>query len=265
VACGDWTIQLSIGDEIYRLCRIWFDKDGTYSITAPYHQANAATAFRSFNLSAAKPRLILETSVRSISLTDDDNRIRLSHHPDGTLEISSPDLQLGDEADTSLTIHGSAMGDELGSMPSFRCTVHDPREFSPGDSMAPETITFDSSLIAPPIEASSFLLDGAWFPADWREFLIRDDDNWIIRIVHGNRGVISLRGLLSSPDCENQGFLGIRVTRVRSQDGSGGGFLLVGIGNKRQEDGVDVTDELCCIYPGPPMSTLPRIGQAEKT
>ena len=57
-------------------------------------------------------------------------------------------------------------------------------------------------------------MDRAYFPADWREFLVREDDQWLLRLVHGNQGVISLRALLSSPDCETQGFLGIRVTRL---------------------------------------------------
>jgi hypothetical protein len=265
VAYGDWIIQLSMGEQSYRLCRICFQEDGTYSVAAPYHQANAATIFRTLAFSGVERRAILEPSVTRISLEDDENRLKLSHHPDGALELSSPQLPLGDEGNTSFRIQSSPLGNELGAMPTFHCTIHNPTEFSPGDRLAPDTVTFDSSLIAPRIGADAFLLEGAFFPADWREFLIRDDErDWTLRLVKGDRGVISCRALLSLQTCENQGFLGVRVTKVRSQPGRGGGFLLVGIGSKREQDGVEVIDELCCVYPEPPMSTLPRVGEGRK-
>jgi hypothetical protein len=177
-----------MGEQSYRLCRICFQEDGTYSVAAPYHQANAATIFRTLAFSGVERRAILEPSVTRISLEDDENRLKLSHHPDGALELSSPQLPLGDEGNTSFRIQSSPLGNELGAMPTFHCTIHNPTEFSPGDRLAPDTVTFDSSLIAPRIGADAFLLEGAFFPADWREFLIRDDErDWTLRLVKGDR------------------------------------------------------------------------------
>ena len=148
--------------------------------------------------------------------------------------------------------------------PTLWFMILDPTELSPTDGGAHESVTFDSRKIAPGI-GQGIQMDGAYFPADWREFLIREDDQWLLRLVHGNHGVITLRALLSSPDCETQGFLGIRVTRLSKPSRITTGFQFVGAGNTTQRDEVNVRDELHCVYPEPPMFKLPLTGQEQGT
>jgi hypothetical protein len=257
---GDWTIQLTIGKQTYMLCRIWFEQDGTYSVSAPYHEANASTIFRALALPGGR-NAVFEESIRRLSFSNEDDRPRLMHHPDGTLELWSSELPIIDGTNVRLTIHGAPMDDKPGPIPppSFRCIFHNPAEFTRGGSAEPEGVTFERESIAPRIGADSYQLEGAFFPADWREFLIRDGERWILRIVHGSSGVISLRALLSSPVCEKQGFLGIAIRRVPAEAG-GGGFLLKGIGSTWHQDGTGVTDEIICIYPEP---LLPALARAE--
>lgn len=263
VGYGNWTVELATAEQTYQLCRIWFERDGTYSVTMPFHQVNAATVGRVLKLqSHANVSPIISESLNRVTLTDDESRLRFSHHPDGTMGFTP----LIHEAEETLRIQAEPMAAETKAIPSptLWFMILDPTELSPTDGGAHESVTFDSRKIAPGI-GQGIQMDGAYFPADWREFLIREDDQWLLRLVHGNHGVITLRALLSSPDCETQGFLGIRVTRLSKPSRITTGFQFVGAGNTTQRDEVNVRDELHCVYPEPPMFKLPLTGQEQGT
>ena len=262
LSCGDWTVQLSKGGSDHRLCRIWFDEDGTYSIGIPYHRANTTTVFRALSMSGVERQAIIEESVREVALDDDQGRIRLSHRPDGTLQIWSPALEGFRSHESDLTIQGSQMGVELDSppAPSFRCTFHELKGFASHSVEGEELVGFDCDSIAPWLSTDTFLLEGGYFSADWREFLMPEAGSWVLRLVQPNRGVTALRALLSSSDCDTQGFLGIRIRRIDFRSSRGEGFLLKGIGATREQDGISIREEICAIYPAPLLSALPRVG-----
>jgi hypothetical protein len=39
----NWTIQVTTETSCHKICRVWFGSDGSYYVTAPYHQARSAS------------------------------------------------------------------------------------------------------------------------------------------------------------------------------------------------------------------------------
>ena len=87
---GSWTIQFIQGEDIFKLCRIWFGADGSYYVTAPYHTTRQAAVFiASVFYDRPTQRVIWKESVTRCALFDDDKRrLKLAHHPDGFLQFS---------------------------------------------------------------------------------------------------------------------------------------------------------------------------------
>jgi hypothetical protein len=83
-----------------KLCRIFFGRDGSYYVTAPYHPLGKALLFKaSLNFAKQEQSIHSEEMIDTASLDDDERVLKLSHHPDGFVQFSGPGVISGKDAD----------------------------------------------------------------------------------------------------------------------------------------------------------------------
>jgi hypothetical protein len=252
---GDWTIQIRSSKGMHDIFRVWFDKDGTYSVSAPFHSANSAGICVALVAAKDHQRTLLTTLMKTTSLRDGVFRLRLAHHPDGKIEMSFPNPPNADELVESLTILRPHNDDAFMPSPTFFCDIRHLDEFRVVHELSNECVVFDDAKLAPGREPDLYGFQIAWFPADWREFLVADADGWNLRFVGADRGVIVFRALLASRECDQQGFVGIRFKRSGTTSLAQGGFQLEAVGENINPEDPSVKESLFCLYPGPGPTT----------
>lgn len=102
---GKYTILFERVDGRYKICKVWFGKDGSYYVSVPYHPAKKAFL--------CKQTMNYDTSVvytidggdflpisEALDVASSDNkRIKLSHHPDGFIQFSGSGVISGKRPD----------------------------------------------------------------------------------------------------------------------------------------------------------------------
>ena len=254
MAFGDWTIQVKIGEDRHRLFRVSFEKDGTYSVAAPYHKANEAIVFKAMQFSDLEQRFVDLSSWHQVDLSE--SRICFSHHPDGIMDIVSGASPLINSRGHAISIRGVVFVSDDPPTPSFTCMVDNVKEFPTDEGEVSAAITFDINSVSPLLDSRSLIFNGAYFSEGWREFLVPDEEGWNLRLVHANRAVITLRALLSAPGCQNQGFIGVNIFQAPTPTDIEGGFLLRAIGVERTENEKTYTENIYCMYPAPALTGL---------
>lgn len=92
----DYTIAYDDGNATYDLCKVLFGGDGSYYVTAPYHPQDRAVAAKVVVNYAAPEGLMTLGESKELAVVDDDKRrLKLSHHPDGFLQLSGEGITSG--------------------------------------------------------------------------------------------------------------------------------------------------------------------------
>jgi hypothetical protein len=243
------------------LARIVFGGDGSYYVTAPYHPANRAIAGKyEVNYNPKRPQTIslVTGGIEVATIDDDEQRLKLSHHPDGFLQFSGEGIRSGREAD------GSPKGLAVMTWPlkmptygpSFQLVFSDPRDCGRPTRRRPNTLVFAEADMAHMrrAELRGLTVIGYYFPPRWREFVYRDGNCWWMHIVHPDgQAVKRLRVILSGVDTAYAGLIGLEARPHGLPDAHGPGFLLASsTGNLRHNAAGDVLgDQLICSFPRP--------------
>ena len=82
-----------------KLCRLMLSDDGSYFVTVPYHRSDKGF-LRKRRVNYANPMAALRVEPQEVALLeDDDDRLKLSHHPSGFVQSqatgSGPDATGG--------------------------------------------------------------------------------------------------------------------------------------------------------------------------
>lgn len=259
-----YTIAFDNGDQIVDLCKIIFGGDGSYYVTAPYHPLNRAIAARKTVNYADESAPALADSIGEASdvatLEDNENRLKVSHHPDGFLQFSGRGILSGRDEDGnprglgvfSWPLHLPTFG------PSFGLMFSDPVMCGRPSNPSQRTITFHEADIRHMRAGTvrGLRIAGFYFPVHWREFVYRaSDDSWWIDIVQPNaQAVKRLRVVLSSTDCDYPGFIGLEALPhgLEGDDDQPRFFMATSTGSlRRNDDGDLIGDQLVCLYPVP--------------
>ena len=253
VASDNWTIQVVTGTSCRKICRVLFGSDGSYYVTAPYHQARSASVFISTVFYERRRSQMARDSYVEIGLLEDDERrLKLSHHPDGFAHFSGEGIVSGRDEygrPKGIGIMSFPLARPPRTGPSFACTVLGLEDFATGDPKRADAVNFEDSSIPPLAGAHGFLLEGSYFPASWREFVFERDGEWCLDMRHNMGSIIRYRVLLSST--ESQCFVGLRMNRGEVAMGSHrSGFILSGPStNVRTVNGERMADCIYCAYP----------------
>jgi hypothetical protein len=257
---GSYRVVVEAGGRWHKVCRIIYGRDGSYYVTSPYRQGEAAALMKTtVNYAKSSVQVALTEAIDTASIEDAQRAAKLSHHPDGLVQFSGPGITSG--RDPQGQARGMAVEswplDEPVAGPAFGLTLrgldrfeaHDGRE-EVGDVM------FAQSAIDPlPGAPLIYVLEGHYFPALWRRFVrTARDGAKTVEVLHPAGVVLSLRVLWPPDECDRQGFLGIELyTDFQDEDAPdpAHGFILSGsTGNlRRNDEGELLGDGVYCIAP----------------
>jgi hypothetical protein len=260
--CGSWTIQVTTGATTHDVLQLAFELDGTYSVSLPrVHVGSEATIFKALSVTGLPRKLIIEETVRKVSIADDETQVTLRHHPDGTLRFCSA---IPDITDEDYRIDGVPASDEINGPvppPTLQCVVGSVSDLRISDGSSSSTYIIRDELIAPSSGEECHLIEVALFSVDYRELLVKEGDDWFLRIVRGDSGILRLPALLASSQCDRQDFVALRIRRMKKPKQEDFVFSMTGFGQKQSQDDRETAMQLCAVSPTLSTGDLPKLGQ----
>lgn len=263
-SCIDYTIAYKSSHGVVDLCKVIIGGDGSYYITAPYHNLDRAIAAKIAVNYMERPRIVsFDQALEVATLDDDDRRLKLSHHPDGFLQFSGEGVLSGRNAD------GTPKGIGTSSWPltrptfgpSFGIAFSEPNKSGRPSVGRKRTVVFDELDIEHMRkgELKGLRIAGYYFPVPWREYAYRvGPDQYEIQIVNPtSQAVLRLRALLASKDSALPGLIGLQAVPhgLPTPSGDSGFMITSSTGNlRRNAQGELLGDQLVCVYPQPDMS-----------
>ena len=241
----------------YKLCKVLFARDGSYSVLSPYHPEQKAILMKAtVDYSMSEMSIAVEEAIDLAAADDDRRRLKLSHHRSGFLQFSGQGILSG------LDEEGNPKGigvmswplEQYISGPAFGITLFGVEQFKQAARISDEACIFRHDELTLPPGTDRLVLEGHYFPPLWRRFIrLQHNGESVISVVHPAGVVLPLKAVLPAEDCELQGFFGLELygipedaeTRIAS------GFILSSSsGNMRQsEEGHLLGDGLFCMYP----------------
>lgn len=255
----DYTIAYKPADgDPVDLCKILFGGDGSYYVTAPYHPFDrAVAAIITVNYTATEGYVSLSDALELGVVEDDQQRLKLAHHPDGFLQFSGTGIRSGRDSSgkpkgigvTSWPLLQPTLG------PSFNVAFSAPTKSGRATQRKPRTILLRESDVSHmrTEKVPGLRITGYYLPVPWREFVHqREGEQWI-DLVHPNaQAVKKLRVALASKESDLPGLIGLEAVPhgINVADKESGFFLSSSTGNlRRNEKGELLGDQLVCMYP----------------
>jgi hypothetical protein len=245
----------------YKICRVFFGRDGSYYVTSPYHPLNRAVLLKyttTYGPYGVAKFVDDGDVVEFASLHDDEKRLKLAHHPDGLIQFSGEGVMSGKDEEgnpkgigvQSWLLNNPAPG------PAFAISLLGLDQFQQVTSFKDSPCIFKDEDIPPDKESNGLMLEGFYFQSNFRRFIqFEHDGTHILLIAHPTGCVLKLRVLLPLESCELQGFIGVTLYRHEiSFDRESGvkvAFILSSsTGNlRRNAMGETIADALSCCYP----------------
>jgi hypothetical protein len=215
---GKFTVAFEIDGTAYKLCKVFFGRDGSYYVTSPYHPAERAVLFKAtVDYTQDEMDMHLAHALDVGVLDDDDGRLKLSHHPDGFVQFSGKGIVSGKD-DT-----GKILGIGVGSWPltaptcgpAFGVTIVGVSEYERLERSAPNMCLFREGEVEFVPGWTNISIEGYYFPPLWGRFVRQAPDGTrMIPIVHPAGAMLTLRVLAPSKRCTLQGFIGVELYTV---------------------------------------------------
>jgi hypothetical protein len=255
VSYGGRLITIEQGGVLRKVCRVFFGRDGSYYVTAPYHRLKRAVLLKAtVNYARAEMSIPFEEAVDIASLDDDEDALKLSHHPDGFVQFSGKGVLSG--IDAAGVIRGvGVMSWPLTSPvrgPAFGMVVAG----LDGHPVASETQTdlliFRERDLWSPRAWGLVTVEGHYFPPLWRRFVkTTAAGEPVIDVLHPAKAILRLRVIFAPDDCALPGFLGIEAYAQPDGDGPGPRFSLAGPTERlrRNAAGETLGDGIFAMYP----------------
>ncbi|HUE74803.1 MAG TPA: hypothetical protein VMP01_28300 [Pirellulaceae bacterium] len=254
---GKYTVIYDKNGVDYKLTRIWFGADGSYYVTSPYHPDKRAFLMKiRVNYSLDEMTVPFEDAIDTASLDEDEQRLKLSHHPDGFVQFSGEGVLSGRDA------HGVPRGMGVVSWPldmpvpgpAIVLLVRNIEGFEQAPSRPSDALVFSDNEICAVPGADTLHLEGHYFPSPWRRFVRFDADGApTISVLHPAGAILRLKVIFASARCARDGFIGLELYTDRSSDDfpDGPSFALTGpTGDVRRNlEGQVTATSIQCMYP----------------
>jgi hypothetical protein len=210
---GKYTIIYEKDTVRYKLFKVFYGRDGSYYVTSPYHPERTAALIKSrINYSLGEMHVAHEDLVEVAGADDDQERIKLAHHPDGFVQFSGQGVLSGREPDGTIRGIGVVSWplDRPMLGPAFGVGMRGVEHFSIATGDETNAVVFNSSALTPVPEPNILLIEGYYFPSRWRRFVqVAPHGTRTISIVHPARAVVTLRVLLPAERCARANFIGL--------------------------------------------------------
>lgn len=255
------TIWYRVDGKYYKVFKVGFGGDGSYYVTAPYHPLDKAILGKfPVNYALGRPVTLREAIKKATllaSLDDDENRLKLSHHPSGFIQFSGSGIVSGRKEGggpkgigvTSWELSNPTFG------PSFSVLFAGPDRLGREGLPTLGDVAFDSTGLEHMRMSGRPFLDvhfaGHYFPPRFRSFVRRDSEGHSMDIVNPESSVVQqLRVVLASRESGFPGLIGIWAEPMELE--YEGFWMTSSTGRlRRNQLGDLIGDQLFCLYPPP--------------
>lgn len=263
------TIVIKRNGVMHKVTKLVFSGDGSYYVTVPYHVANKAILLKAtVDYDASTLRFVDDYSygVAKTELLDlgyaDNDRVKLSHHPDGFVQFSGPGVLSGRHPDGTpkgVGLFSTRLGYKFDG-PAFCVGLTSLDEF-PSISTAPnDVVLLDADAIYSIPGCSALQIDAHYFPPMWYRFIQKSESGTLDTILlrHPCTAVVKLAVLRMPEKCAIPGFFGFELFTMPTSDAEISSdkvnyphFSLGGpAGNLRiDKNGHRLADGVSCMYP----------------
>jgi hypothetical protein len=143
-----YTVVYRRGDDLFKICKVFFGADGSYYVTCPYHPYETVVVFIAAVRYADEESTVDLREVAEVGvLDDDDRRLKLAHHVDGFLQFSGEGVVSGIDEDGNIKGIGIKSWPLFSPTagPSFGLAINGIEKFARAERSSGEsTIVFDS-------------------------------------------------------------------------------------------------------------------------
>jgi hypothetical protein len=256
MASGGWRVVIDERDGLRALCKVRTLSDGGYSVITPYHNSREVWLFR-FQIDYRQAKDLLPISEMDHFCASD--RVKLSHHFDGFVQVSSENRQTirsGRDRQTGepkgLAIMSAPIERPIKTGPTFGATAWGLGDFEQVTNPRETDVIFHSKDIyyrgCTPRTFNSYRLEGFIFdPNMWAG--VRGPENDLrlsmgFRYFEGSGANLEFRVL---PLLKTECFIGICISRSHVDFPSASGYQLSFPSDRRA--GADVAQTLMACYP----------------
>jgi hypothetical protein len=212
------TVILQNGDTKYKLMKIIFTNDGSYSVTAPYHNEKKAFLFKAVVDYTKNGLFYIDKSdtIENTSLEDDDLALKLSHHPSGFLQFSGKGIRSGQNAD------GSPIGMGIQSWtfsapvpgPAFSVTIKNYRDMAKSTLPNAKELCIRIGMISGASDDTITCIEGYFIPKQY-EHLIYEKNNAEYVVIEHPAGALNLHVVRPKQIRNYFGFVGLHVYALK--------------------------------------------------
>ena len=209
------TILLDCADVTRKVAKLFFTGDGSYGITAPYHEAKKVVVFKAEVDYNKNTQIIGYKDTIELSALDDE-RLKLSHHTSGFVQYSGNGVKSGLDENGQPKGVGlfSSRLENIGSGPAFTLTVQGIEKLETTDKNSKHDVRFDLDGITPLQGSNGINVEGHYFQPKYRRFVYQAaDGNRYINVLHPIGQPIRMRVVLAPTDCEYPGFIALELYR----------------------------------------------------
>ena len=208
------TLILQKGDTKYKLMKIIFGPDGSYYVTAPYHNQKKAFLFKAQVDYGKYEQLIPigETIERAV-LDDDELRLKISHRPDGFLKFSGNGIISGKNADG--TIKGIGIQSwPLSSPPrgpAFAVTIKNYHDMAKSTCLNAEELYVNVETISGDDDDTLTFVEGFFIPKPFEQCIYKENNSEYISIANPSGVILKLHVIRPAKINKYFGFIGIHI------------------------------------------------------
>lgn len=257
---GNYLIAYKKGLLTYKLCRIFFGNDGSYYVTSPYHKLGRAR-FAKMTIRYGhhgEDIVIPKENTLDSGFADNDQHLKLSHHPDGFIQFSGKGIVSGKDSE------GNPKGMAIQSWPlshpclgpAFGMTLLGLESFEVATNTKDSDCIFEHEQLAPDYEANGFILECFYFSPNMRNFIrVSKCGELSFQYFHPSHAIIDLKVLTPRKNCKIQGFIGVRLypKKVLIENVDSAFWLGSSTSDLRLDsDGHKIGEVLYCFYPRMP-------------
>jgi len=252
------TVLISHNGRVFKVFKVWFGVDGSYYVTVPYHShSDAIVCKATVNYDAGHQQIVLMKDFPLIAdLDDDEQRLKLSHHPDGFCQFSGHGILSGRDdrgEPKGVGVLAAPLAD-VGAGPAFSVCVHGLEHFHEANNVRAGDLVIEASSVLGLAGENDLCLEGHYFQPQFRRFVYSDSaGKHFINIPHPSGVILNLRVLAANPEAvAYAGFIGIDCFRARMRL-PGPGYSLSGPGERARlnDKGERLADNLVAMFPRP--------------
>ena len=251
-------------DTKYKLIKIIFHKDGSYFVTAPYHNQKKAFLFK-MEVDYQKHQQIISHSetIENTALDDDDLALKISHHPDGFLQFSGQGIRSGKNED------GTPKGIGIQSWPlssppkgpAFGVTIKNYQDMIQSTKPDPKELCIKFETISGDEEDTTTIVRGFFIPLQFKEYIYKENNVEYISIADPSGVMLKLHVIRPEKTDKYFGFMGIHV-HVETMDDKSNTYeymFSTSTGKLRSDGNTTKGTGLYAIYPNDIDQVLPML------